>query len=43
MQKKITFLTTLAFDNQQYGLSYVDLTTGELCSTTLEDEDSVFE
>ncbi|MDN6526706.1 MAG: DNA mismatch repair protein MutS [Tetragenococcus halophilus] len=39
--KENNFLTALAFDNQQYGLSYVDLTTGELCSTTLEDEDSV--
>lgn len=39
--KENNFLTALAFDNHQYGLSYVDLTTGELCSTTLEDEDSV--
>ncbi|AYW47939.1 DNA mismatch repair protein MutS [Tetragenococcus osmophilus] len=39
--KENNFLTALAFDNFQYGLSYVDLTTGELCSTTLSDEESV--
>lgn len=38
--KENNFLTALAFD-KQYGLSYVDLTTGELCATTLVDEESV--
>ncbi|GMA47907.1 hypothetical protein GCM10025854_21570 [Tetragenococcus muriaticus] len=39
--KENNFLTALAFDQSHYGLSYVDLTTGELCSTTLSDEESV--
>ncbi|MDN6640440.1 MAG: DNA mismatch repair protein MutS [Tetragenococcus sp.] len=39
--KENNFLTALAFDQGQYGLSYVDLTTGELCSTRLDDEESV--
>lgn len=39
--KENNFLTALAFNGQQYGLSYVDLTTGELCATTLSDEESV--
>lgn len=39
--KDNNFLTALAFNKTQYGLSYVDLTTGELCSTLLQDEESV--
>src|SRR5699024_5443968 len=39
--KENNFLTALAFNGQQYGLSYVDLTTGELCATTLSDVESV--
>lgn len=39
--KENNFLTALTFANNQYGLSYVDLTTGELCSTTLNEQESV--
>ncbi|GAA3024581.1 DNA mismatch repair protein MutS [Tetragenococcus solitarius] len=39
--KENNFLTALTFANGKYGLSYVDLTTGELCSTTLNEQESV--
>lgn len=39
--KDNNYLTALAFDGQQYGFSYVDLTTGELRTAVLTDEEAV--
>ncbi len=39
--KDNNFLTALAFDGTHYGFAYVDLTTGELRSAVLEDEEAV--
>ena len=39
--KENNFLTALAFDGNQYGFAYVDLTTGELRTTLLVDEEAV--
>jgi DNA mismatch repair protein MutS len=39
--KDNNYLTAVVYHNDQYGFAYVDLSTGELKSTTLEDEDAV--
>lgn len=39
--KDNNFLTALAFDGTHYGFAYVDLTTGELRSAVLEDDEAV--
>lgn len=39
--KDNNFLTALAFDGQQYGFAYVDLSTGELRTAILSDEEAV--
>ena len=39
--KDNNFLTALAFDGGMYGFAYVDLTTGELRTATLSDEEAV--
>lgn len=39
--KDNNFLTALVYNGEVYGLAYVDLTTGELKTTTLTDEDGV--
>ena len=39
--KENNFLTALAFDGAQYGFAYVDLTTGELRTALLVDEEAV--
>lgn len=39
--KDNNFLTALAFDGQQYGFAYVDLSTGELRTAILSDDEAV--
>lgn len=39
--KENNFLTALSFENQRFGFAYVDLSTGELKATVLNDEEAV--